>query len=112
MYHRKTLWVNHQRDGDCVRWWMRLKALTVLVVIVLFIHSVDSKGSVEHNDNIAQESLSPEVRVIAPPGMPESMEQNGVSDEDYSYLAGRDLMADETSKGKRYLFVIMVLFIK
>ena len=74
-------------------WWFKnSETFIIMLLTLLIIHSVHSQ--IIHDDNIAQESSGTEIRVKAPRLVEEP-------DDRYSYLAGKDLMADETVKKDR-----------
>ena len=85
------------KHRNMVSWLWLLNTSEICITMLLtflIIHSVNSQ--IIHNDNIAQESLgATEIRVKAPRRMVEQTEDQS------SYLEGKDLMADETIEKER-----------
>ena len=75
------------RNGNCVSWlWWLTSIPLACLSFMLIIHSVNSQ--IIHNDNIAQESSDSTLQV--------QVRMLDGTDDQYSYLTGKDLMADET----------------
>ena len=85
MMYNKTRHRKFENVCSWLLWWLNSAAF-IFLSFLLIIHSVHPQ--IIHDDNIAQESSNSEVRVQV-----RMLDEE--PDDQYSYLSGKDLMADE-----------------